>query len=97
MLGPEGWHTFDQDERLVMAMSSSDRPLLDVLRDLSNRVLSHKASSTALPLAAAIQRVATANARVALAGVGDDTAADKLPGLMEAVSTAFDAQTGVRP
>ena len=39
VLGPEGWRTFDQDERLILAMSSSAQPLISTLKDLSNRVL----------------------------------------------------------
>jgi hypothetical protein len=52
ILGPEGWRTFDQDERLLMAMSSSAKPLIGMLNDLSNRVLNAKPnpSQTLLPL-----------------------------------------------
>lgn len=42
ILGPEGWRTFDQDERLLMAMSSSAKPLVGMLQDLSSRVLNAK-------------------------------------------------------
>lgn len=44
ILGPEGWRTFDQDERLVLAMSSSARPLLDSLRELAQRALAERAA-----------------------------------------------------
>jgi hypothetical protein len=39
ILGPEGWRTFDQDERLIMAMSSSAKPLVNTLQELSRNVL----------------------------------------------------------
>lgn len=39
ILGPEGWRTFDQDDRLVMAMTSSNEPLLNKLRQLSQKLL----------------------------------------------------------
>lgn len=39
IFGPEGWRTFDQDERLLIAMSSSGQPLIDTMRELSARVL----------------------------------------------------------
>ena len=37
VLGPEGWRTFDQDERLILAMSSSVQPLVSTLKKLSSR------------------------------------------------------------
>jgi hypothetical protein len=51
ILGPEGWRTFDQDERLVLAMSSSGKPLISTMRELSERMLNQKSasSSDALP------------------------------------------------
>jgi hypothetical protein len=53
ILGPQGWEPFDQDDRLVFAMSSSGKPLLSTLQELSGRVLSARAPGTAeliLPL-----------------------------------------------
>jgi hypothetical protein len=53
VLGPEGWRTFDQDERLILAMTSSAQPLVSTMNDLSNRVLNARARPEAvlLPLA----------------------------------------------
>jgi hypothetical protein len=42
ILGPEGWRTFDQDERLILAMSSSGKPLIATLKEISDRVLHQK-------------------------------------------------------
>ncbi|MCW0233264.1 MAG: hypothetical protein OJJ21_06680 [Ferrovibrio sp.] len=39
VLGPEGFRTFDQDERLIMAMSTSAKPLIGTLTDVSNRMI----------------------------------------------------------
>ena len=39
VLGPEGWRTFEQDERLLMAMSIDAAPLVGILKELSRRVL----------------------------------------------------------
>lgn len=39
ILGPEGWRTFNQDERLLLAMSSSARPLISTMQEMSGRVL----------------------------------------------------------
>lgn len=52
VLGPEGWRTFDQDERLIMAMSSSAKPLLGALQEISRNVLSaqHSPADALLPL-----------------------------------------------
>lgn len=44
ILGPEGWKTFDQDERLIMAMSSSAKPLIGSLTKISKQVLKQEAS-----------------------------------------------------
>ncbi len=45
ILGPEGWRTFDQEERLIMAMTTSAQPLVDTLKEYSDRILNAKASS----------------------------------------------------
>lgn len=43
ILGPEGWKTFDPDDRLIMAMRTSSDPLISSLKQLSQRVLTaHK-------------------------------------------------------
>lgn len=39
ILGPEGWRTFNQDERLLLAMSSSGRPMISTMQEISGRVL----------------------------------------------------------
>ena len=43
ILGPEGWRTFNQDERLIMAMSTSDKPIIGVMQEYSERILNAKA------------------------------------------------------
>ena len=49
ILGPEGFRTFAQDERLLLAMSSSGKPLITTLEEISNRVLD-PATEIELPL-----------------------------------------------
>lgn len=44
VIGPQGSTTFDQDDRLIMAMSTSASPLLEQLKDISNRVLAEQQS-----------------------------------------------------
>ena len=60
VLGPEGWRTFDPDERLIMAMSSSTAPLVSTLKELSNRVLNARDNPAAelLPIAQEQKRMA---------------------------------------
>ncbi len=52
VLGPEGWRTFDQNERLIMAMSTSAKPLISTLNEISGRILNTATnpSDTLLPL-----------------------------------------------
>lgn len=40
ILGPEGWRTFNPDERLILAMYKSGRPLTDTLNEMSTRISS---------------------------------------------------------
>jgi hypothetical protein len=42
VLGPEGFRTFDQDDRLIMAMSSKASPLTAQIKELSGRVLAEQ-------------------------------------------------------
>ncbi len=62
VLGPEGWRTFDQDERLLLAMSSSARPLTSTLKELSNRVLNARGNPSAelLPIVLEQKRLSEA-------------------------------------
>lgn len=45
ILGPEGFRTFNQDERLILAMSISGKPLISALKDIAGRVLNEQPSS----------------------------------------------------
>ncbi|HZP86675.1 MAG TPA: hypothetical protein VFB54_07625 [Burkholderiales bacterium] len=86
VFGPEGWRTFDQDERLVLAMSASGRPLIDTLRELSDRVLKEHDRGVSPSLLLDEQRRAW-RAQQALTGAraqGGDTAAAQAP-LAEAI------------
>lgn len=48
ILGPEGFRTFDQDERLLMAFSYNAKPLISLLQELSSRKLSVRADAESL-------------------------------------------------
>lgn len=57
VLGPEGWRTFSQDERLLLAMTTSDRPLIETLKQVSSRLLLQAEVNTeSLDLAVANKR-----------------------------------------
>ncbi len=62
ILGPQGWKTFEQDERLLMAMTSSGKPLISGMRELSNRILNEQpnASETLLPLVKELLKISMA-------------------------------------
>jgi hypothetical protein len=62
VLGPEGWRTFNQDERLLVAMSSSAAPIVSTLNDLSGRVLNARDNPEAelLPIAIEQKRLSEA-------------------------------------
>jgi hypothetical protein len=77
ILGPEGWRTFDQDERLLLAMSTSGKPLISTLKEISDRVLQQKTPAqqlgTYLREQSAVER-----ARQALDAAGDQEGLDAL-------------------
>lgn len=45
ILGPEGWRTFNQDERLIMAMSADNKPITQTLKALSQQVLNAQSTN----------------------------------------------------
>lgn len=54
ILGPEGWRTFNQDERLTIAMSADNKPITQTLKALSKQVLNaqtnNESESNILPI-----------------------------------------------
>ena len=63
ILGPEGWRTFDQDERLMLVMSADAQPLIGTLKELSQRLIRSREATVAFqrPLAEERLRVAHTN------------------------------------
>jgi len=88
VLGPEGWRTFNQDERLVLAMSNSGKPLLENLRDLSNRVMAQKTSGLSTQ-ALARESLAVANARTQAESIDASVDPKDLKNKLDAVLHAF--------
>ena len=48
ILGPEGFRTFDQDERLLMAFSYNAKPVISLLQELSSRKLAVRTGGESL-------------------------------------------------
>ncbi len=80
ILGPEGLRTFNQDERLIMAMTSDGGPLISVLQELSGRVLTPKINDAEqlLPLATERNRLGTARRELESAPADLDAAKLKI-------------------
>lgn len=76
IMGPEGLKTFRQDERLIMAMSSSAKPLIETLQEYSGRILNGRVDSSGQLIAFARENalVETARRKVADARAGEGTA-----------------------
>lgn len=92
LIGPQASTTFDPDDRLIMAMSTSASPLLKQLKDISNRVLAEQQTpgDSLLQLTRARLRVSHATTR--LKDVSTD---DKKPEDLESLREK--ALQGVQP
>ena len=66
ILGPEGWRTFDQDERLLMAMSADAQPLIGTMKELSQRLIQSRAPALAFQRILPVERLRVANTRQTL-------------------------------
>ena len=72
IMGPEGISTFDQDQRLVMAMTSSGKPLISALKELSGHMLKEHGSGSELLLPLAQENIATLRAKRVVDKIKDD-------------------------
>ena len=91
ILGPEGWRTFNQDDRLLMAMSSDASPIIGVLEDLSSRVLNARSRNEALLLPLAQERLRTVEAQRKLKQMPPDASSAEA---IRAVLEAFNQSAG---
>lgn len=90
ILGPEGLRTFNQDERLIMAMSSDAKPLVGVLQELSSRVLTQKTSAADDLLPITQERLSLSEARRTLDAKVATADSDTVAAAIEAILAAFD-------
>jgi hypothetical protein len=88
VMGPEGIRTFNQDERLIMAMSSDGKPLISTLQDLSNRVLGPQVNQAEQRLPLADERLRISEARRILDREKPDKAEDAAK-LLDDVAAKF--------
>ena len=86
ILGPEGWRTFDQDDRLLMAMYSDASPIISVLEDLSKRVLNARSRNEVRLLPIVQERLRTVEAQRALEQISPDAPSEEV---VKAVLKAF--------
>ncbi|MFN3075612.1 MAG: hypothetical protein ABT940_01795 [Alphaproteobacteria bacterium] len=92
VLGPEGWRTFNQNERLLMAMAVDSKPLIGVLQKISSSVTDNRAGMPAVYQGLAKERVALSGAKAANDAADKDGKADAR---IEAVLKAFDQPANV--
>ena len=80
ILGPEGWRTFNQDERLIMAMTTDAQPLISTLSDISARILNASSSVEAvlLPISEARRKLAEAERTLDRSLLGEETTPDAM-------------------
>jgi len=76
IMGPEGMQTFDQDKRLILAMHTSAKPLIETLQEYSGRVIRGRVNPAEqlLPLVRENMRVIETDRtldRLALKGAGE--------------------------
>ena len=72
IMGPEGVATFNQDQRLILAMSSSGKPLIGALKELSGRILAEHGSGNDPLLSLVQESLAALRAERVLDRLEDD-------------------------
>lgn len=95
ILGPEGWRTFNQDERLLLAMSTSGAPLISTLQEVSGRVLNNQPieAELLLPLVREDLRISRAERELEKF---DPTRPERGPDLLDAAIKALAAKEAAR-
>lgn len=81
IMGPQGLKTYDQEDRLILAMSSEAEPLISSLEQISGRVLqarSEKMQSSDLLLALAKEQLIVADIDLVLLKDSDDDSFEEL-------------------
>lgn len=95
ILGPEGWRTFDQDERLIMAMSSSGQPLISALKELSGRMLKETPSQDKILFPLVKERLTVSHTEERIRNLGTSGASQSSKSMVEAIITEFNKDHGI--
>ena len=100
IMGPQGVRTFNQDERLLMAMSTQATGVLDSLSQVSGRLLETKGSklrdSNAL-LALIRERLRVSEMRRIADGAGTPTTREELDATIGQLADRLESGTGAAP
>lgn len=100
IMGPQGVRTFNQDERLLMAMSTQATGVLDSLSQVSGRLLETKGSklrdSNAL-LALIRERLRVSELRRIADGAGTPTKREELDATIGQLADRLESGTGAAP
>lgn len=91
LMGPEGVATFSQDDRLIMAMSSSGKPLINALKMVAGRMLKEHVSKDELMLPLVRENLAALRAERILDDLGNDPNVP-IDQLIEQVIDSFDQE-----
>jgi hypothetical protein len=92
ILGPEGWRTFNQDDRLIMAMTTSGKPLISTMEELSGRVLDNQPVEAELLLPLIEEDLRITRAERALERFSPSQS-DQILTILEDAVTAFNGET----
>ena len=95
LMGPEGVATFNQDQRLIMAMTSSGKPLIGALKELSGRMLAEHGSPGDVVLPLVREDLATVRAERALDRLEDDSGVS-LKQMIEQIIDAFNQDASLQ-
>ena len=96
IMGPEGMRPFDQESRLILAMHSSAKPLIDTLSEYSSRLLRPQvnANDQLLPLARETIRIVETQRSVDRVAVKVAEGGATPPKVADVFATAADAFAG---
>jgi len=94
IMGPEGMSEFNQNERLVLAMYTSAKPLTETLQEYAGRVTSVTANPSDRLLPLVRENMRTLEADRALDGLAVRTVSDRKPTLDEIFKEAIAAFEG---
>lgn len=96
IIGPEGWRTFEQDERLIMAMYSDASPIIGVMKEVAARSLNQAVPRDTQLLPLVREQLATTNIinEVRTLEIGLEQVQAKDAGVLEGIIKKFEQGDG---